>query len=389
VLSHTGLPGNDAADEAAVKTAKQETPVDVADPSDSLALHSLYWIARAHASADGTKTLRYASDRDNGLQKLLAQCPRVLRGDAPKTEKGKAWDAALPDLDGRLSNLYITSSSSDEWTRQNVLKMRHNCFYTARHKMLYGRGGNGKCPLCQNSKDPEGYLDSGPHILGGCPDPALSSLYVLRHDAAVKLIADTLNRHTNTGVLIMDAGKAEDSPEYCSGKRLPAWLLPEMDETTRLKLRPDILYIPTLRDTTKAVSPHLRPCHPIFLLEIGYCNDVKHARKIAEKSDQHEQCAQALRAAGWTVHYPHLPPPAHAPPNSAPASTIITLGHTGTITKYLTPTLKALGVPATAATTCAEKLHRMAVAAMGNIIRARRARENEPRRGHSSNAGIT
>jgi hypothetical protein len=191
VLSHTGLLGNDAADEAAVKTAKQETPVDVADASDSLALHSLYWITRAHASADGTTALRYASDRDNGLQKLLAQCPRVLRGDAPKTEKGKAWDAALPDLDGRLSNIYITSSSTDEWTRQNVLKMRHNCFYTARHKMLYGRGGNGKCPLCQNSKDPEGYLDSGPHILGGCPDPALSSLYVLRHDAAVKLIADT------------------------------------------------------------------------------------------------------------------------------------------------------------------------------------------------------
>jgi hypothetical protein len=57
-------------------------------------------------------------------------------------------------------------------------------------------------------------------------------LYVLRHDAAVKLIADTLNRPTNTGVLNMDAGKAEDSPDYCSGKRLPAWLLPEMDETT-------------------------------------------------------------------------------------------------------------------------------------------------------------
>ncbi len=63
----------------------------------------------------------------------------------------------------------------------------------------------------------------------------------------------------------------------------------------------------------------------------------------------------------------------HAPPNSAPASTIITLGHTGTITKYLTPTLKALGIPATAATTCSEKLHRMAVAAMGNIIRVRHA----------------
>jgi hypothetical protein len=80
---------------------------------------------------------------------------------------------------------------------------------------------------------------------------------------------------------------------------------------------------------------------------------------------------------------------ARPPPNSAPASTIITLGHTGTITKYLIPNLKALGVPATAATTCAEKLHRMAASAMGNIIRARRARENEPRRSHSSNAGIT
>jgi hypothetical protein len=136
--------------------------------------------------------------------------------------------------------------------------MRHNCFYTARHKMLYRRGGNGKCPLCQNSKDPEGYLDSGPHILGGCPNPALSSLYVLRHEAAVKLIADTLNRHTNTGVLIMDAGKAEDSPDYCSAKRLPTWLLPEMDEATR----PDILYIPHFVTPRK---PSLRTCDPATL----------------------------------------------------------------------------------------------------------------------------
>jgi hypothetical protein len=93
--------------------------------------------------------------------------------------------------------------------------------------------------------------------------------------------------------------------------------------------------------------------------------------------------------AGQSTTHTYPPPPAHARPNSAPASTIITLGQTGTITKYLIPTLKALGIPATAATTCAEKLHRMAVAAMGNIIRARRARENEPHRGHSSNACIT
>ncbi len=37
--------------------------------------------------------------------------------------------------------------------------------------------------------------------------------------------------------------------------------------------------------------------------------------------------------------------PAHAPPNSAPASTIITLGHTGTITKYLTPLSKPSASP--------------------------------------------
>ena len=36
----------------------------------------------------------------------------------------------------------------------------------------------------------------------------------------------------------------------------------------------------------------------------------------------------------------------------------------------------ALHVPRAAAVTCTEKLHRLAVTTMGNIIRARRAREH-------------
>jgi hypothetical protein len=106
VLSHTGLPGNEAADTAAGRVAHDNTIATVTDPSDPNTLHQLFWVAKERPTRDSPSAkLSFASDRDHGLKKLLAECPRTHRGDAPRTEKGKEWEAALPTLDARISNL--------------------------------------------------------------------------------------------------------------------------------------------------------------------------------------------------------------------------------------------------------------------------------------------
>ncbi len=157
------------------------------DPSDPNALHQLFCVAKERPTRDSTSAkLSFArSDRDHGLKKLLAECPRTHRGDAPRTKKGKEWEAALPTLDAHISNLYMSSNGTDIWTKQNILKLRHNCFYTATAKLytatakLYKRGGDGRCPLCRN-----------------------------------------INPSTRT---VSDNDSIDSNP-----KRLPAWLLPEI-----------------------------------------------------------------------------------------------------------------------------------------------------------------
>ena len=45
-------------------------------------------------------------------------------------------------------------------------------------------------------------------------------------------------------------GQAADLPEGVAGKRLPPWILPKVDNETRMKLRPDILIIEGLDSNT-------------------------------------------------------------------------------------------------------------------------------------------
>jgi len=93
------------------------------------------------------------------------------------------------------------------------------------------------CPLC-------GHPDGGTHTLAGCQNAHLKALYIRRHDDAVKIIHKSISKGSKGGCYtIMDAGRAADLPEEVAGKRLPSWLLPNVDDSERLKLRPDILII--------------------------------------------------------------------------------------------------------------------------------------------------
>ena len=169
--------------------------------------------------------------------------------------------------------------------------------------------------------------------------------------------------------MVMDAGAAAAKPSYVASTRLPAWLLPNVSNEVREGLRPDLLLVPLLPLSDTAldgfeVDASSRTRKTVHIIEVGYCGDLRHGSKQAEKSEQHAELARLLRAAHWTVQYG--------------AMEAVTLGAGGTIRSDLAKLLAELGVPKDRATACALWLHKHAVTTACTIIRLRRYKERAP-----------
>ncbi len=83
--------------------------------------------------------------------------------------------------------------------------------------------------------------------MGATTHPTLKGMYINRQNRSTRTIADCINEgRYGGGYTIMDAGKVENLPPYCSGTRVPHWMLPHLTEEEVRHLRPDIRLIPTL-----------------------------------------------------------------------------------------------------------------------------------------------
>ncbi|GIL62843.1 hypothetical protein Vafri_16905 [Volvox africanus] len=207
--------------------------------------------------------------------------------------------------------------------------------------------------------------DSGAHKLGGCTHPTMKGMYINRHNQATRLIAECLHngRHRG-GLMIMDAGKTDNLPQYCHGTHIPGWMLPHLTKEEISCLRPDILFIPTLA-LWKTKNRHYRgpqdkKQHVAYIIEVGYTGELQHTEK--QNMEQHAKLKEELTKAGWTVCY-----------NDAQ---IVTLGSTGTLPKSLTPMLCQLGVHPEQAIRTSQNIHQQTVDMAGTIIHTRRVMEN-------------
>ncbi len=219
------------------------------------------------------------------------------------------------------------------------------------------------CPICHKAPDCTG------HILGGCTHPTIQAMKTARHNKACVLVAETIAKgEEGDGFMVLGAVASNCLPDYAHGTRLPKWLLPALDDDTRVKLRPDILYIPSIKphlrdartfdEVLMQLTPTQRAQHPVILLEVGYCSDFAHDEKITQKAAQHAELAQLLTAEGWPVTY-----------GTADA---ITLGVCGTIPAPLIARLTELGAFHAQAKRCVQALHSHAIYWMDRLISKRR-----------------
>jgi len=368
VKSHAGCAGNNIVDKAAKEAALDDTHADqIIDTSDNDPYSHGTWVAAqptqpavAHPNAsspqdteDG-RTWSYLSNLNSAAKQILL--PLWSAGSfSCKGVYAEAWHKALPCLD-KVSSAYF-------WTAPNVTYKQRRLTFAARWGLLWNRklafrfkrAASPNCPLCGNP-------DSTGHMLGGCSHPDTIAMRIARHDEAVRILQRAIEkapaRDHRTMYTIMDAGPANNLPEGVSGKRLPAWLLPDLPDTDKLKMRPDLLIVTGLENPGDDAPPgdtwrgllHQRAPATIHIIEVGYGNDTALADKDLEKREQQ----MAL--------YNELTKPGNFPPQFVKYHTV-PLGRCGAIPSSFRTVFRDLGLGSTEASicTCAKKLHVHAV----------------------------
>ena len=130
----------------------------------------------------------------------------------------------------------------------------------------------------------------------------MAALYIERHNQALLLVHRALMQSVSPQpcIVIMDATSKAQLPPGIYSNRLPAWLLPSINDTMRSKLRPDLLIIEgicpadlTSLDLSDPFADVRRRCK-ITIVELGYTIEHNLDEKLESKRMQHKNLVQLL-----------------------------------------------------------------------------------------------
>ena len=186
----------------------------------------------------------------------------------------------------------------------------------------------------------------------------MKEVYIARHDTAVRLLYQTLQRgHLGGCYSVVDAGN-EAAPIYgACAKRLPTWMTGLPREQSNL-YRPDILIAEGLLPADTQQFEHgpdagtlgeWKSRVKLHIFEVGYTSELDEAYNgaLQRKQEQHQALCERLRAEGW-----ELADDSHA---------VVLLGTTGIIYKGLSRAVLKSGVGLPACERLSNALHLMAV----------------------------
>lgn len=395
VKSHVGVRGNEEADKTANKAAMDPQHTDTIEDSNNSPYEDKVWVKYTpppNLADPKPMTSLYLSNLSEDIKRKVT--PHHSGGQFTTTGLyAQLWNKAIGSL--------LPSSVSRIWTDPAItwyqatlaLKARWGQLYTNKLAHRYGRAKSDLCPTCKSEPDSVG------HLLGGCKEKSCKAITIERHNVGVRICHRAITRSSTFGgcYCVMDACSSTSLPPGVDSTRLPAWILPAghpyLQEVTTL--RPDILIIEGLasNDTHGRTDDEIRQILllrrrtvKVHILEVGYCSDLRHSERDAEKQQQHDRLVQIL--TGKQVN-PRSPPqpiaptqtarlddPSHSKTQRPPPGSLetsfqvanviyhppITLGRTGTLQASFHDTLRnKLKVNPKAIDECANKLTQHAV----------------------------
>lgn len=394
VKAHTGVCGNERADEL----AKQATDRERYSPTGAVligqhAYEGLAWpchLPQEHT--EGEQVLhdrRAVSDLNGALKRAAAE--RYGTGHTKDTLYTTLWKDILPYLDRQASNGFCKSTAISFPAKKQVYKARYGQTWNMRKACIqrrpYRKGeavpNHIRCPLC-------GQDDSTGHILGGCLDKDMKSIYIERHNQAARMILTEINRGAyGNRMVCLDVGSNPKVAHLNGGPaEIPKTIISDavlekngIAPTDRQKLRPDALiiesnevHIPVTGKRCRGaerrkvprrcihdpeLDPPFRPCKA-YIIEVGFGSETRYKEKVQQKVQQHKQLCQLLQDAGFE---PVIQP--------------IILGTTGGIFESQNQLLAELGVEVSRRTKLNAKLHERNIAVMHNIVKLRQVKESK------------
>ena len=355
--AHTGVVGNELADETAKKAAKwncRSHDLTCADVSPYPYGNGMYWVAEANKGSEaGTPVDQderedpyYLSNLRKDLDKRVkASCCTGAAASSPGFY-AQAWEKASTSALGDISNAFASRMPLAQ--RRTVWKTRAGLLMNAKLEQRWFKRGDGNCPLC-------GQPDSCTHIASGCPK--LSGLYTERHNRAARILLKAILKGS-LGASIHQADVG------CADKMARSGLNPtDLNRRVARDLLPD-----DVANDPKAYEALSRPDATLLcdnpprmeIVEVKICRDTDCSVQLERAEKQHTALVGHLRRKFLN------------PVNLA----TFAFGATGTIYSDNLEQLVKLGVDRTSARKTLHKIHASLVNDLHTIVCTRRAQEH-------------
>ena len=376
VKAHTGIPGNELADEAARHATRlaqyRQDDMPQCDTDPMPPSHTQFWPVPTDADATNSTSRQpkhHIGDLGKDLKKYLHEKHRVGYSNTSSVYY-QAWARTVNIAHKGHSNLLMQSNRVDPQDRITTLQYRYGGLNTAkmRHRMKVAPTAN--CILC-------GQLDGGHHSMSGCPH--MSGMYTERHNVGGRILLKALLKGGRGADIVMhdighaaDASMLHDVPKSQGSfaTRIPEWVYtkgrrskPSANEKNKWdRYRPDILMI--AGTNKKSIKRR-----EVDVVEIKYCRDTDPTMQQSRAEMQHDATAsssdgrhnvslmQSLRDTGYRPSKIRL----H----------VILLGVGGTIYSSMHTTLQQLGLKKQASAIVAGKLHKHATVYARKIMQTK------------------
>jgi ribonuclease HI len=293
VMAHTGIIGNEVADQAAVRLASGQSTADMTYDSPSNLRSNMHWphrVTQKQTNAGKTITcVTSVADLGDTLKKSVHQ----LNKHGQACQDGiyaSVWARADNIIHHESSHTFINSSTVGYVDRKRViLQYRWGLLPTARWLCKIGKSTNNACPLCRGE-------DGGHHAISGCP--RLSAAYTARHNDAGTEILEAIGKgQLGQCVVMSDVGMSHrrsqaELPECMQTQRFmqhitfPSFMSDQLQNALReyRESVPDIFMVESTREETY-----------YMLVEIKYCRDTDPTGQQERASNQHESLRNLIQ----------------------------------------------------------------------------------------------
>jgi ribonuclease HI len=298
---HSGIPGNEYADDIAGLVADGTEPPDlVLEGIQSNNRDQQYWPKQQEWREDDSTESGYKEhwwtlpNLDASLTQAVHEPMHMGQADT-KTDYYKYMQAALPHIAADCAGTWQTMVGVTSGMKSIRAQYLTGQLLTAKNLFRYGKVKSARCPLCKAC------TDSGHHAVSGCKH--MQKAVQERHNGLVRIIAKAVAAGDMGADMIAytDGGAWEKWDELGAASQhrtlqdIPEELLTQ-EQVKDCHSRPDmLLYRPASTGPMPNSEEGQRAAAKIILVEVKYTRDTDTSQQLTDAMAQHETMCTKLR----------------------------------------------------------------------------------------------